>query len=243
MNIEDCLKKEEVDIALIKNVYELDWSGVIFPTDSYDLSVRHSEKSLVDRTVHEIKEAEGEFKRKLTKAKQIYINNINYVKKMDERLPALESDPENSNDNKTGPICPLCLKVEHRLKRHIQGMHKDIATDEALEFALACSKLMYDNSKRSKVTIESTSGFNTKKKPVNFAKRKANYKECPLCKTLQLNLSCHLSNVHGLKGEKHQSERDRLCRAPPTIPICFTKLENNVRIMKTEEEIEEAKGT
>lgn len=211
-------------------------------TDSYTLPIRHSENTLIDNVAGALEKAEREYKDKVEKIKATYINNINYVKKMDQILPEMPWKLDSINEEESVMRCPLCAKPERtRLKRHLETVHSEISA-EVLKFSLACSKIMFDNSSSNSKNETPSTSQEKKVNEVNFARRKKNYKQCPLCDTLQMNLSCHLANVHALKGSDHKSERERLCKAPPTIPICYTKLVNNIRIMKTDEEIAEAEG-
>lgn len=237
-NLMKQINEAGVNGALLKEVWDMSCENST--SLSYNLSVRHSEKTLTDDTVRDLKAAEEEYKKKVEQIRSFYTTNINYVRKMDIELGQNTWTIDCIKKNEPVRRCPLCSKPELRLKRHLETVHKDIKP-EAVKFALECSKTMYENSMRKAPHVKE-SGSKQTKKEVNFARRKTNYKKCPLCNSLQLNLSCHLINVHDLKGDEKKAEREQLCRAPPTIPICFTKIVNKVRVMKSEEEIAEAEG-
>ena len=153
---------------------------------------------------------------------------------MDEKLGESREAVDTSEDE--SPLtdqlrCPLqnCRTKTVKLRRHL---HKHNLSDDLIKYAIDCSKIFAKNSQSSK-------SLNKSDAPPNV-NRKGNYKVCPLCNRLFLNLTDHLQHIHKL--QKNSTEYETFLKSSEVIPRCYTKIVSGVAIRLSGKQLEEAKA-
>lgn len=206
------------------------------PKTSFTLTKRVTTDKLIAIYGEKVKNAQLEYVSKLNKATDFLENNYLKCKEMDSKLGVLSevidsSDDEPLEDDKLG--CPIdnCRTKTSKLKRHLS---KHNLSEDATTYAIQCSKEFSKNSKPTNRTRTSKRKSNT-----SMVSRKGNYKICPLCNRLFLNLTDHLQHIHKLS--KTTEEYEKYLKNSEVVPRCYTKLVSGVATKLTGEDLENAK--
>ena len=176
----------------------------------------------------------------MNNATKMLTDNLKQCQEMDRMLGTGEdlNDYTSEEEEETSPNterCPIhnCNSTIVKLKRHLT-IHK--LDDCKRDYAIKCSKIFAQNSNQ----MSSTSTKIAKPSNTNLVNRKCNYKICPICNNLYMNMSDHLKHFHKMSSTDPNYES--YVKNCAVVPKCYTKKkEGKVKIL-TDKSMEEAKS-
>ena len=153
--------------------------------------------------------------------------------------------PRKQGDGSYSHDCPIygCWTNTFELKRHLIDPHSNLSVDSC-KFAITLSHKMTKNkligNQKAEPTPTPTKIVKNTNKITNLVNRKSNPKLCPFCNKLYMNLSDHIPSAHKLKRDT--VEYERCIRDAIVIPLCYTKLENGIRVKLCGDELKDAQA-
>ena len=215
----------------------------LFGTQNFCLTGRVTTTELLDKYGSKLKAAQETYKKLVNEAEQFLSNNYSMCKQIDEELGAysdieeVEEEPYTEViDSKIRYKCPIhkCHVKTFRLRRHL---NRHNLTPEQIEYGIKCSKLFATNSN---VNVKSSTNM---AQPCNsntyLVNKKNNYKVCPSCEKLYLNLCDHLQNFHKLN--RNDPEYKKFVNTCEVVPRVYTKMKAGMAIKLTGKDLNEAK--
>ena len=231
-----CLYKEE-GIEETLSLQKVEFSTLSL--DTYSFTKRVTEKELIREYLRNLKDAQEEYKNKVEIATKLLQMNLKKCQEMDSILGTFDDmdntfkeDIDKPTANETCPI-HMCNSTVVKLKRHL-AIHK--LNEEKTLYAMQCSKLFSKNRKTSKPSASLSKEMKSNTCLVN---RKLNYKICPICKNLYMNMTDHLQHAHKMK--KTDPDYEKFVTTCKIVPRCYTKIVKGKATMLGDQFLEEAR--
>ena len=211
-------------------------------SDTYDFKKRVTQNELIRAYSRQIKSAQEEYISKLNAAAIFLSRNLRKCQEIDQILgvsPEIEEEFGENEDIPEGKErCPIhtCQTSTVKLRRHLKT-HS--LTEPQVDYALGVSRVFAKNSQPSQQTTAATTSKAGRPSNTNLVNRKCNYKECPVCKKLVLNITDHLKNLHKI-NDTNPKYKDYIknCRV---IPKIYTKKQHGVTTLLLNESLDAAK--
>ena len=207
---------------------------------TYSFTKRVTENELLRAYSRKIKAAQNDYKSKLNDAANFLTANLRKCQEMDFILGVSSDVEDGSFDNEDVPEgkqrCPVndCKASTFKLKRHLKT--HDL-TENQIEYAMNVAQLFTKNSQPTQTgPTRSKAG---KPSNTNLVNRKCNYKECPICKRLILNITDHLKNTHKINNnDSKYTDYIKHCRVVPRI---YTKKKRGVTTLLANKSLDDAR--